>query len=106
LRKVSNFRPRALATVERPCPCDNNSCACCSTSGVSTLGFRFRRGAKKAWLPPARSFFTCRFMLMLLMPKARTNSACVQVPLTTNWLVYIRKLFRSSSACVNTGRQP
>jgi len=95
-----------LATAERSSPWANNSCACCSTSGVNTRGFRFRRGPKNAWLPPARSLFTCRFMLMELIPKARTNSACVQVPLTTNWLVYSRKLFRSLSACVNTGRQP
>ena len=77
-----------------------------SKPGVSTRGGRFRRGAKNALPPPARNLFTCRFMLMELMPKARRNSACVQLPLTTNWLANSRKLFRSLSACENTGRQP
>jgi len=45
-------------------------------------------------------------MLIELIPKARTNSACVQLPLTTNWLMNSRKLFRSPSACVKIGMQP
>ena len=34
------------------------------------------------------------------------NSACVQFPFTTNWLLIIRKLFRSPSACEKSGKQP
>jgi hypothetical protein len=37
-----------LATAERSSPWLNNSCACRSTSGVNTRGFRFRRGPKNA----------------------------------------------------------
>ena len=106
LLKVSSLIPNSWATAERGSPWTNNSCARCNTSPVSTRGCRFRRGAKNAVRPPARSFFTCRFMLIALRPKARTNSACVQLPWTTHWLVNSRKLFRSPAACENTGRQP
>lgn len=98
--------PKAFATTGRGCPSDNCFCARCNTSGVSTRGCRFRRLPKNAWPPPARNLFRCRFMLMELMPKARTSSACVQFPLTANWAVNSRKLLRSLSACANIGRQP
>jgi len=48
LLKVSGFMPKASATAARGCPCANNSCARCNTSGVSTCGGRFRRGPKNA----------------------------------------------------------
>jgi hypothetical protein len=84
LLNVSGFSASVFATAARACPSANSVCACVTTSGVSTGGRRRRRSAKKALAPPARNFFTYRFMLIALMPNARTTSACVQDPFTTN----------------------
>jgi hypothetical protein len=45
-------------------------------------------------------------MLIALIPKARTICAWVQLPLSTSWLVNIRKEGRSDSACEKTGIGP
>jgi len=103
---VLGLSSSAFATAARGCPSANNSCARFRTSGVSTRGCRVQRGAKNALLPPALNFFTYRFMLIGLMPQARTTSAWVHAPFTTNWVVYIRNAFRSLSAWVKTGRVP
>jgi len=80
----SGFSASVFATAARGCPSANSVCARVTTSGVSTGARRVRRAAKNAWAPPARSFFTYRFMLIELIPNARTTSACVQDPFTTN----------------------
>jgi hypothetical protein len=38
------------------------------------------RPSRSATVPPFRYFFTCRFMLIALIPNARTISTCLQVP--------------------------
>ncbi len=38
------------------------------------------RPSRSATVPPFRYFFTCRFMLIALMPNARTVGACIQHP--------------------------
>ena len=53
-------------------------------TGRRFLARRVRCSAKNAVAPRSRSFFTYRFMPIGLMPNARTASACVQDPFTTD----------------------
>ena len=76
------------------------------TADVSTRGWRAARDLKNPAAPCGRYGFTDRFRLITLIPKARTISACVQLPLITHGLVNMRKEAWSGSACEKTGLGP
>src|ERR1700733_13012843 len=88
------------------CPSSNKACAWASRSGVSRSARRRAGGLKKALAPPWRYWRQQRLTVVNGSPKACTICPCVAVPLTMSCVVKKRKLAKSSTGWLKTGRWP
>ena len=106
LRKVSASTPVSSATRASGSPSMSNPLAWASVSASSRVPSRRFFGLKKPAAPRSRYSLVERLIVVSDTPKAFCICPCVALPCTINWLVNSRKLAKSSSPCMNTGKWP